>query len=161
MVGLSMLAKQDTLSLIGCASLLSWAHLFGVYRFVGESPSFFARRGNRAKTIERLEALCLRNRTLVDCTDWTFVERANDVAYSALLSAGTEQRAATLSCCYICATINYANYGLLYMMPMLIENSAHGALLGVVMSFITNAFATAYAHRFSRRALMLGKERTE
>merc|ERR1719247_1576852 len=39
---------------------------------------------------------------------------------------------------------------------MLVDNAAHGALLAVGMSFLANVFATAYAHRFSRRALMLG-----
>jgi AAHS family 4-hydroxybenzoate transporter-like MFS transporter len=157
MVGLSMLAKQDTLSLIGCASLLAWAHLFCVFRYVAESPSFHARRGDRAKSVATLEALCARNgRTAVDCGNWTLVEKSEVVSYSALLSGTQKLRNATFACCFICATVNYSHYGLLYIVPMLINNAAHGALLGVGMSLVASAFATCYAHKFSRRVLMIG-----
>merc|ERR1719379_434017 len=156
LVVLSMLAKQDTKSLVGCASLLAWAHLFGVYYFVVESPTFHAARGDRAKDIESLEALCRRNGAAVDCHSWTFQENADEVSYSALLNAGKQTRIAALTCCFVCATVNFSHYGLLYTVPMLISDSARAAVLTVGMSLIANVFALACAHRFSRRLLMLG-----
>lgn len=152
----SMLARQDTILLVGCASLLAWAHLFGVFLFVVESPTFHAARGDRAKAIESLEALRKRNGASVDTQDWTFGEKVDKVSYSALLTAGRQTRVAALSCCFVCAVVNFSHYGLLYTVPMLISDAAYGALLTVLMSLVANVFALTCAHRISRRALMLG-----
>jgi hypothetical protein len=152
-----MILIRSPLLLVASASFIAWLHLFGVSRFVVESPTFFAGQGEREKAIASLAVLHSRNGVSADFKNWHFNEKVEKVSYSALFVAGWRTRVVTLGCCFICGTVNFAQYGLMYTLPALAENSnAKIFAVSAGTSVVTNCFAMVYGHRFPRRHLMLG-----
>eukprot|EP00928_Gymnodinium_smaydae_P044651 TRINITY_DN29783_c0_g1_i1.p1 TRINITY_DN29783_c0_g1~~TRINITY_DN29783_c0_g1_i1.p1 ORF type:complete len:456 (-),score=73.62 TRINITY_DN29783_c0_g1_i1:80-1447(-) len=143
--------------LLHASFLFCCLHTFAVLCFVHESPVHLARRGDLHGAMEVLETIHRRNggdRGYL-CNCWKVVEPPTDKVSYVALASDWRALMITLACGIIVMTCNYCQYGLFYMLPMLVPHAdSQTALLSVLLSCVADYIAMVCAHAISRRHLM-------